>query len=396
VSRVGALADLSLRVPASGNDEIGRLAAAFNQTLSTLEDAETERTQLYREARESEQKYRATLHAIPDAILRITRNGICLDYRVSQANKLSIAPEQIIGRAIGEIVEPAIAHHTMFYIEQALHTGDVQLFEFQSSRYGQPLDYEARIVVIGADEVLAIVRDITERKKIDRMKSEFIATVSHELRTPLTSLRGALGLINGGVLGELPERAQDLIDIAHKNSERLVLLVNAILDMEKIETARLDCVRQPLELLAVLEQAIELNRPYGAQFGVTFKLGAIAPGSWVEADGDRLIQVLSNLLSNAAKFSPAGEVILALTRRDQIVRVSVTDQGPGIPESFRSRIFTKFAQADASDARRRSGTGLGLSISRAIVEQHDGIIDYETGPTGTTFYFELPEYLAPA
>src|SRR5262249_43373433 len=161
--------------------------------------------------------------------------------------------------------------------------------------------------------------------------------------------------------------------IAHKNSERLVLLVNAILDMEKIESAQLDCARQALELLPVLEQAIELNRPYAAQFGVAFKLDPIAPGVWVEADGDRLIQVLSNLLSNAAKFSqPGGEVTLALTRRDQAVRVSVTDHGPGVPESFRSRIFTKFAQADPSDARRRGGTGLGLSISRAIIEQLGG------------------------
>jgi len=397
VSRVGALADLSLRVPAGVNDEIGRLATAFNQTLSTLEVAELERTQLYREARESEQKYRAILNAIPDAIMRINRSGICVDYRLSQARKQSISPDQIIGKSLAALADPPVAHQMMASIEQALQTGDVQLFEFQSSRSGQTLDYEARIVVIGADDVLLIIRDITERKKIDRMKSEFIATVSHELRTPLTSLRGALGLINGGVLGEIPERAHDLIDIAHKNSERLVLLVNAILDMEKIETARLDCVRQSLELLPVLEQAIELNRPYGVQFDVTFTLGAIAPGVWVEGDGDRLIQVLSNLLSNAAKFSPPhDQVVVALTRHERIVRVSVTDHGPGVPESFRSRIFTKFAQADASDARQRGGTGLGLSISRAIIEQHGGTLDYITSPTTTTFYFELPEYRPPA
>jgi len=394
VSQVGTQADLSLRVPVDGNDELGQLADAFNQTLSTLEAAETERIQLYREARESEQKYRAILNAIPDAILRISRNGICLDFRVSQGNKLSMTPEQIVGKTVQEIAQPAVAQQTMACIERALQTGDVQLFEFQSLRFGEPLDYEARIVVTGTDEVQAIFRDITERKKIDRMKNEFIATVSHELRTPLTSLRGALGLINGGVIGELPVQAKELIDVAYKNSERLVLLVNAILDTEKIEAARLDCVRQPLELLPVLEQALELNRPYGAQFGVTFTLGQIAPGVWVEGDADRLIQVLSNLLSNAAKFSPPnGEVMLALTCHDQAVRVSVTDHGPGVPESFRSRIFTKFAQADASDARRRGGTGLGLSICRAIIEQLGGTIDYETSATtGTTFYFDLPEY----
>lgn len=240
--------------------------------------------------------------------------------------------------------------------------------------------------------------DITERQKIERMKNEFVSMVSHELRTPLTSIRGSLSLIMGGVTGEVPDRAKSLIEIAYKNSERLVLLINDILDIEKIESGNMDFHLQPVELIPLVEQAIEANRAYGEQFGVTFRLEHDLDNLHVNVDSTRLMQVMTNLLSNAAKFSPLNDIVTIRVNRQgsQKVRVSVSDRGLGIPESFRASVFQKFAQADSSDSRQKGGTGLGLSISKAIIERLRGEIDFETQMNvGTTFYFCLPEWRSP-
>src|SRR5262249_3824683 len=154
-------------------------------------------------------------------------------------------------------------------------------------------------------------------KRVERLKREFVATVSHELRTPLTSIRGSLGLIAAGVTGELPARTTTMVNIAYQNSERLLRPINDPLDNEKIEAGRLEFELQPLELLPLVEQAIDTNRPFGAQFGVIFTLAQPAPDVWVNGDGNRLTQVMTNLLSNAAKFSPPGDsVIIAVTAHD--------------------------------------------------------------------------------
>jgi DNA-binding response OmpR family regulator len=235
-----------------------------------------------------------------------------------------------------------------------------------------------------------IVRDITERKKLERMKNEFISTVSHELRTPLTSIRGSLGLIAGGAVGPVPEKAKALIDIACNNSDRLVRLINDILDVEKIESGKMTFRIEAVDIMALVDQAIEANRAFGQQFGVNYAVVERLSGVSVDADADRLTQVVTNLLSNAAKFSPAnGQVDIALRLINDHVRISVTDHGAGIPEAFQTQIFQKFAQADASDTRQKGGTGLGLSISKAIVERHGGRIGFTTGADGTTFYFDL-------
>ncbi|KFA91359.1 ATP-binding protein [Archangium violaceum] len=246
-----------------------------------------------------------------------------------------------------------------------------------------------------------VARDVTEQKRLEaerrqmeRMKSEFVSTVSHELRTPLTSIRGSLGLLEGGVLGELPSQAQDMVRIARTNTERLIRLINDILDLEKMESGKLDFHLEPLELGALLAQAVEAHQGYAGECGARLELVVEASGARVMADGDRFLQVLANLLSNALKFSPRGErVTLRLERVGSRLRVSVEDRGPGIPESFRARIFEKFAQADGSDTRRKGGTGLGLSIARALVERMGGTLDFVTTEgTGTTFRVELPEH----
>ncbi len=239
--------------------------------------------------------------------------------------------------------------------------------------------------------VVAVVRDISERRRIEQLKDEFVSTVSHELRTPLTSIAGSLGLLAGGAAGPLPEKAARLIQIAQANSQRLVRLINDILDIEKIESGKLRLDMNPLDLREVAQRSIDGVRGYAEELGVTLVLaeGEAAP---VMGDADRLIQVVTNLLSNASKFSPrGGEVRITVDPETRLARLSVVDQGPGIPDAFRSRIFSKFAQADGSDTRAKGGTGLGLAIAREIAERHGGRLWFESAEgEGATFYLDLP------
>jgi PAS domain S-box-containing protein len=246
--------------------------------------------------------------------------------------------------------------------------------------------------------IYSMARDIDERKKVEQMKTDFVSVVSHELRTPLTSIRGSLGLLAGGVAGQLPEKVRPLVEIASKNSDRLVRLINDILDIEKIESGQMGFRFVPLELMPLIEQGIEANRAYAQPFGVEMHVSGELPGVRVWADADRLLQVLANLLSNAIKFSPPNGVVeVSVTRQGDRLRVAVTDHGRGVPAEFQPRIFEKFAQADASSTRQKGGTGLGLSISKAIVERHGGAIGFYSVPgEATTFFFDLPDWRARA
>jgi PAS domain S-box-containing protein len=261
---------------------------------------------------------------------------------------------------------------------------------------GARLPVMLSISAVWDEQVLAgfvvIAQDLSERKKIEQLKNEFVSTLSHELRTPLTSIRGSLGLLAGGAAGEIPVPARSLLDIANKNCDRLVRLINDMLDVEKIESGsmRFDAVAQPL--LPLLEQAVAATNAYAVQFQVSFDLRSDAGDMVAAVDADRLLQVLVNLLSNASKFAPAGDVVeVRLRRRAGMARVCVIDHGVGIPDEFRDRIFQKFAQADATDSRRKGGTGLGLNISKAIIEKHRGTLDFFSEPgVKTEFYFDLP------
>ncbi|RVT47529.1 PAS domain S-box protein [Rheinheimera sediminis] len=242
-----------------------------------------------------------------------------------------------------------------------------------------------------------MLHDLRERKKIDRMKSEFISTVSHELRTPLTSINGSLGLLAGGVVGELPPQAQQLVQIAKTNTDRLARLVNDILDIEKLEFGQLKLQPVEVEVWELLQEAKQQNQAYADKYSVRLNLAAPATQAqlYLFQDKFRLLQILSNLISNAIKFSPSHSVVeLSYQRHNDDLVIKVKDQGTGIAESFHTKIFQKFAQADNSDSRSNQGSGLGLNISKTLVEMMHGSIDFESElGKGTCFTLTFPCYL---
>jgi signal transduction histidine kinase len=244
----------------------------------------------------------------------------------------------------------------------------------------------------GEPSVSTIMRDISEWKKLERMKSDFVSTVSHELRTPLTAIRGSLGLLEGGTAGALPPRALHLMQLARSNCDRLVRLINDMLDLDKIEAGKLELRPETLPPADVVRVAVDGLRGMAEQRGLRFVVN-VAPTNPVIGDRDRLIQVLTNLLSNALKFSPAGGAItVTVEAKESLVRFAVENPGPGIAAHDRPRLFSRFQQLDSSDGRHYGGTGLGLAIAKAIVEQHGGTIGVTSDPNvSTTFWFDVPE-----
>ena len=249
-----------------------------------------------------------------------------------------------------------------------------------------------RVALAVAEREQILKSDIIQLRELERMKSAFVSTVSHELRTPLTSVRGALGLVLGGATGELAPRTRDLLRIAHQNAERLIRLINDILDIEKLESGHLALRREPAELGAIARTTVAALEAFAHEHGVGVVLDPPAGPVPVFADPDRLVQVATNLVSNAVKFSPRGSTVrVAVGVHGGAARLTVADRGPGIPAEFQSRIFGRFQQADDSGTRAHGGTGLGLAIVRSIVELHDGAVRFETAPgAGTTFIVELP------
>ena len=237
-----------------------------------------------------------------------------------------------------------------------------------------------------------LATDITALKEVDRLKSEFVATVSHELRTPLTSIRGSLGLLASGLTGALPDKARELVGIAVQNCERLIRLVNDILDSEKMLSGKMDWKIQELDLVELVRRSVREVEAYAAQHGATLALQAELEHLPVRADSDRMVQVVTNLLSNACKFSPQGGVVeVSVSLAGGMARVNVADRGPGVPRELQGRLFERFAQLDSNDGRRRAGTGLGLSICRAIIEHMAGSMGFsERAGGGSVFHFELP------
>ena len=399
--------ELRQRVPQGQAGEIGVLSEAFRAMLAhldalhdTLEQRVADRTAELHAAQRALAAQAARLHAMFEQaiypILILGPGEIIESANPALQRLLGFSPQEITGRPFSALIAGGL--HAL----RAVEGGDGQpaaraAWEFDGRhREGGMVPLEmarSEMLIEGRRLEMVVLCDISERRRIDRLKDEFVSTVSHELRTPLTSIRGSLGLVASGRLGPMPDAARRLLDIALGNSERLVLLVNDILDIQKIESGSMTFEMEALDLARLLRQAVEANEAYARQHGVRFTIADSPEEGWVRADAGRIMQVLTNLMSNAAKFSPRdGEVALSLRREAGWLRLEVADHGPGVPEEFRPKLFSRFAQADGSDRRAKGGTGLGLAISQALVEQQGGRIGYAPRPEGgSLFHFALPE-----
>jgi PAS domain S-box-containing protein len=342
----------------------------------------------------------AILDGALDAIVTINESGSIESWSRSAERLFGYTAAEVLRRNVRVLMpEPHSSAHDG-YIRRYLQTGEgrivgqrreVEALHKDGRRI--PVDLGISEMRIGSRRLfIGIIRDLSSRQEIEQLKTGFVSTVSHELRTPLTSISGSLGLLAGGIAGALPAKAARLIDIAKLNCERLVRLINDILDLERAESGRLELRLAAQRLKPIVRHAIEANRAYAQTFGASIELAADSDDASVLVDRDRVIQVLTNILSNAAKFSPRGAVVAVAIRAEfDSVRVSVHDRGPGIAAEFRSRIFQRFAQADSSDSRAKGGTGLGLSIAKTIMERLGGSIGFDSVPgEGTTFYVTLP------
>ncbi|WP_224246371.1 CHASE domain-containing protein [Hyalangium gracile] len=247
----------------------------------------------------------------------------------------------------------------------------------------------------GVRTYVCLLHDASERIRVNRMKDEFVSTVSHELRTPLTSVLGALSLINRGGVATQPELLSQLLGIAENNAQRLLQLINDLLDVDKMEAGHLSLQCQPTELAPLLSRSQEENRGYAERFQVSLLLQPEGlAGAWAEVDETRFAQIMNNLLSNAIKFSPPGGTVeVGMLQERDWLEIFVRDHGDGIPADFQPLIFRKFSQADSSDTRRQRGTGLGLYLTRMLVERMRGGIRFETAKgQGTTFFVRLPRH----
>ena len=398
---------LHLQVEFAWLDETTRSTlVATVRDLTLLKRGEHELREIHARLQHSERLHRdqatrlATLFdSVEDAIVIINASGTIEAWNRGAQHLFAYNAEDIIGKDVRLLLpEP----HASMEIEQFLHyglSGDrsqsggrVELEARHGSGRLVPIEISLREMIIEGNRLFsAVMRDISVRREVERMKAEFVSTISHELRTPLTSIAGSLTLISGGAAGEVSTKVARLVGIARQNSERLIRLINDILDLEKAEAGKLEFQFGVRSLRAEVSSVAEFNRGFAQSLGVAIELEE-GDDADVFIDSDRLTQVLTNLISNAAKFSPPGGTVrIRIDREDPGVRVTVSDNGPGIPAEFCNRIFQKFAQADASDSRAKSGTGLGLSIAKTITEKLGGRIGFDTAPgKGTSFFIILP------
>jgi PAS domain S-box-containing protein len=359
-----------------------------------------ERHAATRALRESNDRMRAVVDNMLEGLITISDRNVIEQVNRAAAALFGYTAGELVGQHLKILMPQTLAGQADQFLKDVAQRALGRLTEWDGRRKsGEIFRFELSLFSFQTPEgrhFAGHVRDISERKKLEKMKQEFVATVSHELRTPLTSIRGSLSLLAGGALGDLPDEARDVVGIAERNTIRLITLINDILDLERFEAGKVQLKLEEVPLSAVLERSLESVRGFAEQQGIA--INAPATDARVEADADRLVQVLVNLLSNAVKYSPPGGTVeVAVAERDGQAEVRVQDRGRGIPAHRREAIFERFEQVESSDARQKGGTGLGLAICRAIVEQHGGKIGVESQPgKGSTFWFRVPSRRAPA
>ena len=373
------------------------VAASLGQMLARTRERER--------AEELSRQQKILLHSVADGICGVDRNGLVRFANPAATRLLGAPAASLIGKQVHDLVHGSAPASKRCGESCALlraasgrvpSTGEDTIF--RANGVGFPAEYFLNPILDQgrySGSVLSF-RDISQRFALDRLKDEFVSTVSHELRTPLTSIRGALGLLSSGILGDISDKATNLLRIALSNSDRLVRLINDILDLERAQSGREPLVFRPVQMGDLVRQSMDGMQLMAETAGVLL----IHDKTQVEitADADRLVQVLTNLLSNAIKFStPNSAVSIMLRPGSSGVTLSVIDQGRGIPADKLEAIFGRFQQVDASDSRQKGGSGLGLAICRAIVSQHNGRIWAERNPVrGSTFRVFLPYHPAAA
>ena len=365
----------------------------------------TEQTHAEEELNALMRQRQSILDSVGDGIFGMDMEGRLTFINRSAAEMLGYSPQDLLGQNMHALIHHSRADGTPYPAEESdifgsakreapLHVDD-DVF-WRKDGKALPVEYVACPLVEGdhTDGIVVAFTDVTERRRLDRMKDEFIATVSHELRTPLTSLRAALGLVASGALEKRPEKIPQMLDIALANCDRLVRLVNDIVDFERIGSGTLPLHKSEWNAIDLLRRAMDPEKSAASRAGLSFRLDVQPVDVWV--DGDRILQVMGNLIRNAIKFSEkGGEIRLgARATSETEVTFEVQDQGAGIPEDKLDLIFERFQQADASDSRLQGGTGLGLALCRGIINQHGGRIWAKSSPgTGSTFYFTVDQYV---
>ena len=358
----------------------------------------TDRKILTEQLAESEQRFEGAFETAPQGMAIIRHDGRWLDMNTALCTMLGHNRADLMGGSQGDLTHPEDKEIERTHIETLLagHTSAFQLKKRMLHKQGHEIwVLESVSLVYDANDkpsyMIAIFQDISEEMRTDILKRNFVSTVSHELRTPLTAIFGSLGLVTKGALGELSPQINKILTIAYKNAERLITLINDLLDMEKLISGNVDMRIGDVDAVHALSEAMEANASYGEQYGVQFLLGQVTP-LVVRADQPKLHQVLANLLSNAAKFSRTnGIVTLSLTQEGDQGVIAIHDAGEGIPTAFHHKVFEKFSQADSSDIKKKGGTGLGLAISRELVDKMQGRIWFDSAVgEGSTFYVALP------
>lgn len=351
-------------------------------------------------------KKEATENAKLALITRNTTNGVVItdaDGKTEWVNEgfvkiTGYALEDMIGHKPGLILQgEGTDPKTVSYMSEQFKKAEsfeVEILNYKKSGQPQWLQIACQLFTDpeGEKKYMAIESDITARKEVDLLKSNFVSLVSHELRTPLTSIMGSIGLVQSGALGPLTPEALDLMTVAKSNTETLRTLVNDILDFDSLDAGGLTFNFQTINAYTCLKVAIDRNQSYAEQYGVALVLESPQGAFLVSGDEERLIQVVSNLISNAVKFSPkGGTVTLTVENKGSDIQIKVRDHGTGIPKQFQAKVFEKFSQAEIGDTRNVKGSGLGLNIAKGIVEAHGGTISFDPDVVdGAAFYFNLP------
>jgi PAS domain S-box-containing protein len=341
------------------------------------------------------QLLRQLMEGTPDAIYFKDRQRRYIHLNNAERRLINVAnDEEMIGKTTDEFIPPEWARKRCDAEERVLATGELVIDSLETVLTPNGANKwlsttMAPIRSSGGDVVglVGVARDVSEAKRQEQLKDEFIATVSHELRTPLTSITGAIACLRGGIGGVMADPAKRLLRIAHDNCQRLARIINDILDIGKIEAGQIASDPRQVSIAALIDQIIEANQSFADQYGISVRFERADLRAMVFADPHRLGQVISNLLSNAIKFSPhGGEVVCNTERAGDSWCITVRDRGVGIPDEYKERIFDRFVQVDATDARRKGGTGLGLSIAKQIVIRLNGSIKVEDAPGGGSIF----------